>query len=105
MLQILHDGQGHQGIERTTAMCRQYLYWNTTFRDVAQYVKDCLQCHMAKGPYIGTKTQPGSIVANEPLDLLCVDFVVNAYCFVIFKSCFLYFTAVIGVSEKLGCSS
>ena len=29
---------------------------------------------MAKGPYIGPKTQPGSIIANGPLDLLCVDF-------------------------------
>ena len=29
---------------------------------------------MAKGPYVGLKTQPGSIIANGPLDLLCVDF-------------------------------
>ena len=29
---------------------------------------------MAKGPHVGPKTQPGSIVANGPLDLLCVDF-------------------------------
>ena len=29
---------------------------------------------MAKGPYVGPKTQPGSTVANGPLDLLCVDF-------------------------------
>ena len=29
---------------------------------------------MANGPYVGPKTQPGSIRANGPLDLLCVDF-------------------------------
>ena len=29
---------------------------------------------MGKGPYVGPKTQPGSIIANGPLDLLCVDF-------------------------------
>ena len=29
---------------------------------------------MAKGPYVGPKTQLGPIVANESLDLLCVDF-------------------------------
>ena len=29
---------------------------------------------MAKGSYVGPKTQPGSIIANGPLDLLCVDF-------------------------------
>ena len=44
------------------------------YKDVAQYVKDCPPCRVAKGPYVGPKTQPGSIVANGPLDLLCVDF-------------------------------
>ena len=29
---------------------------------------------MAKGPYVGPTTQLSSIVANGPLDLLCVDF-------------------------------
>ena len=38
-----------------------------------QYVKDCPPCQVAKGPYIGPKTQLGSIVANGPLDLLHVD--------------------------------
>ena len=43
-------------------------------KDVDQYVKDCPHCQVAKGPYVGPKTQPGSIIANRPLDLLCVDF-------------------------------
>ena len=74
VLQMLHDGQGHQGIERTTALCREHFYWNTMYRDIAQYVKDCPHCQVAKGPYVGPKAQPGSIIANGPLDLLCVDF-------------------------------
>ena len=41
VLQMLHDGQGHQGIERTIALCREQFHWNTMYRDVAQYVKDC----------------------------------------------------------------
>ena len=40
------------------------------YKDVAQYVKDCPQCQVAKGPSVGSKTQPGSIIANGPLDLL-----------------------------------
>ena len=44
------------------------------YRDVAQYMKDCPCCQVANGPYVGSKTQPGSIIANGPLDLLCVDF-------------------------------
>ena len=70
---MLHDGQGHQGIERTTALYREHFYWSTMYRDVAEYVKDCPQCQVAKGPYVGPKIRPGSIIANVPLDLLCVD--------------------------------
>ena len=44
------------------------------YKDIAQYVKDCLQCQVAKIPYVGPKKQPGCIIANGLLDLLCVDF-------------------------------
>ena len=44
------------------------------YKDVAQYVMDCLHCQVAKCPYVGPKSQPGSIVANGLLDLLFVDF-------------------------------
>ena len=60
VLQMLHDGQGHQGIDRTIVLWRKQFYWSTMYRDVVQYVKDCPQCQVAKGP----KTQPGSIIAN-----------------------------------------
>ena len=39
VLQLLHDGQGHQGIERTIALCWEQFYWNTMFQDVTKYVK------------------------------------------------------------------
>ena len=41
VLQLLHDGQGHQGIERTIALCQEQFYWNTMFQDVTKYVKEC----------------------------------------------------------------
>ena len=45
------------------------------YRDIPQYVNDCPQCQVAKSPYVGPKKkQPGSIIANGLLDLLCVDF-------------------------------
>ena len=74
VLQILHDGQGHQGMERTIAFCREHFYWNNMYKDVAEYVKNCPWCQVAKGHYVGPKTKPGSIIVNGPLDLLCVDF-------------------------------
>ena len=41
VLQLLHDDQGHQGIERTIALCWEQFYWNTMFQDGAQYVIEC----------------------------------------------------------------
>ena len=73
VLQLLHDGQGHQGIENHT-LCREHFCWSTMYKDVTECVKDCPWCQVAKGPYVGPKTQPGFIIANGSLDLLCVDF-------------------------------
>ena len=44
------------------------------YKDVAEYVKNCPQCQVAMGHYVGHKTKPGSIIANRPLDLLCINF-------------------------------
>ena len=74
VLKLLHDGQGHQGLERTLALCWERFYWNTMFQDVTNYVKSCPQCQTAKGDYTDPKTKPGSIIANNPMDLLCIDF-------------------------------
>ena len=41
VLKLLHDGQGHQGLERTLALCQERFYWNTMFQDVTNYVKTC----------------------------------------------------------------
>ena len=73
VLTLLHDGQGHQGLERTLALCRERFYWNTMFQDATNYGKTCPQCQTAKGDYTDPKTKPGSIIANNPMDLLCID--------------------------------
>ena len=41
VLKLLHDGQGHQGLERTLALCWERFYWNTMFQDVTDYAKTC----------------------------------------------------------------
>ena len=74
MLCLLHDGQGHQGIERTIALCQEQFYWNTMFQDVTKYVKECPQCQIAKGDYTEPNTILGVIIANNPMDLMCIDF-------------------------------
>ena len=39
VLHLLYDGQGHQGIERTIAICQEQFYWNTMFQDTTKYVE------------------------------------------------------------------
>ena len=39
VLHLLHDGHGHQGIERTIALCWEQIYWNTIFQDITNYIK------------------------------------------------------------------
>ena len=42
--------------------------------DVTEYVTNCHWCRVTKGHYTGPHTQWGSLVGNNPLDLLCIDF-------------------------------
>ena len=74
VLNLLHDGQGHQGLERTLSLCWERFYWNTMFQDVTNYMKTCPQCQTVKGDYTDPKTKLGTIIANNPMDLLCIDF-------------------------------
>ena len=74
ILCMLHDDYGHQGLDRTLALVRERFYWSTMNHDATKYVTNCHLCHVAKGHYTGLHTQQGSLVANNPLDLLCIDF-------------------------------
>ena len=44
------------------------------FQDVTRYVKECPRCQIAKGDYTVPNTIPGVIIANNPMDLMCIDF-------------------------------
>ena len=74
VLHMLHDAYGHQGLDQTLALVRERFYWSTMNHDATEYVTNCHWCHVAKGHYTGPHTQHGSLVANNPLDLLCIDF-------------------------------
>ena len=73
MLCLLHDGQGHQGLECTLALCHETFYWNTMFQDVTNYVKNCPHCQTVKGDYVDPKTKPSTIIAHYPMNLLCIN--------------------------------
>ena len=74
VLHMLHDDYGHQGLDWTLALVGERFYWSTMNHDAAKYVTNCHWCHVAKDHYTGPYTQQGSLVPNNPLDLLCIDF-------------------------------
>ena len=71
---MLHDDYGHQGLDQALALVKKRFYWSTMNHDVTEYVTNCQQCHVLKGHYTVPHTQQGLLVANNPLDLLCIDF-------------------------------
>ena len=74
VLQLLHDGQGHQGIETTSALCQEQFYWNTMFQDATRPIKNCPQWQIVKRDYTEQSTIPGVLIAHNPMDLVCIDF-------------------------------
>ena len=74
VLHMLHDDYGHQGLDRTLALVRERFYWSMMNHDATEYDTNCHRCHVAKGHYTGPHTQQGLLVVNNPLDLLCIDF-------------------------------
>ena len=53
---------------------RERVYWPTMLADAERWVSQCQQCLIAKGDYNEPKTVQGNLVANQPLELLCIDF-------------------------------
>ena len=74
VLQSLHDDNGHQGVQRVSELLRSKVYWPSMFADTDHWLAQCEQCHIAKGDYTEPKTQQGTLTANQPLELLCIDF-------------------------------
>ena len=74
ILKSIHDDSGHQGLERTLELIQSWVFWPNMFKDVDTYLLNCECCQVSKGNYVGPKTQIGSLLAKQPLELLCIDF-------------------------------
>ena len=72
---MLHDENGHQGVEWTVALIQERFYWGTMLYDIQSWVKHFQHCKTAKGSYTDPEPPQGSIVENNPMDLLVIDFV------------------------------
>ena len=74
VLQSLHDDNGHQGLQHMIELLCAKVYWPSMFADTDRWLAQCERCHIAKGDYTEPKTQQGTLTANQPLELLCIDF-------------------------------
>ena len=73
-MELLHNQQSHQAVEHMLQLEHERFYWSTLLQDVTSWVKNCKQCQTAKGLYVDPDPAQGSIIANNPMDLLCIDF-------------------------------
>ena len=55
-------------------LLHERVYWPTMFTDADHWLAQCEWCLISKGDYNEPKTVQGSLVANQPLELLCLDF-------------------------------
>ena len=74
VLHSLHDNHGHQGLQRVIDLLCKRVYWPTMFADAEHWVSQCQRCLVAKGDYTEPKTVQGNLVANQSLELLCINF-------------------------------
>ena len=73
-MELLYNQQGHQAVECTLQLVWERFYWSTLLQDVTDWVKMCKQCQTAQGLYVDPNPAQGSVIANNPMDILCIDF-------------------------------
>ena len=73
-LKSLHDDNGHQGLQRVLDLLWDKVYWPFMFAYTDHWISQCERCLISKGDYTEPKTQQGSLTAQQPLELLCIDF-------------------------------
>ena len=74
VLRELHQGHGHQGIERTTELIRQRCYWPHMHRDIKDWCQQCERCTLAKVTHPHVKVAMGHLLAARPNQVLAIDF-------------------------------
>lgn len=74
VLQQLHQGHGHQGIERTTELVRSRCYWPGMYKAVKKWCEECERCILAKPAQPPVRAPMGHLVAARPNQILAIDF-------------------------------
>ncbi len=74
VLESVHAGMGHQGIERTLQLLKPRYYWVGMHGDVEQWIKNCQRCILTKMPQPKVHPSMKSFLASRPLEVVAVDF-------------------------------
>lgn len=74
VLTQLHQGHGHQGIERSTELVRQRCYWPGMSTDIKQWVQACHRCQVAKDSGSVPHSFMGHLLASRPNEIVAIDF-------------------------------
>ena len=73
-MELLHNLTGSQSSGMYATVSTWKVLLENLLQDVTNWVKNYRQCQTAKGPYVDPDPAQGSIIANNPMDLLCIDF-------------------------------
>ena len=73
----VHEGAGHQGFERTLALVKERCYWPSMVGNIENWMKCCKRCLAAKAPHTDVKVKQGTIIAKNPMELVCIDLTKN----------------------------
>lgn len=76
VLTEVHQGNGHQGVERTLELLRQWCYWPGMSAEVAQWCQSCERCQVAKLSQPAARSFMGHLLASRPNEILAIDFTV-----------------------------
>ena len=74
VLAQVHQGHGHQGVERTLELVRQRCYWPGMSSEVAQWCRECERCQVAKDTPRPPPSFMGHLLASRPNEILAIDF-------------------------------
>lgn len=76
VLTQVHQGHGHQGVERTLKLLQQRCYWPDMSAEVAQWCQTCERCQVAKQTQPAARGFMGHLLASRPHEILVLDFTV-----------------------------
>ena len=72
VLYDLHEGLGHQGIQRTWYLISDRFYWVGMWKAVCAYCRSCKRCGLNKAAR--AKPEMGTLRALRPLEMIAIDF-------------------------------